>query len=159
MRLITTISTVGLAAGLAFTGAQVAGATSPAAAAPVASATPAGITLPSGGVLEQRITGFCHRVPNLIQRADQAQARINADAGTRGSLAWLKARKAKATANHHPLVVKRIERRIDRRTERLARLPELKTKLAAATTECASLNLPTPTPTASASSSADSNAS
>jgi hypothetical protein len=137
MGLITALSAAGLAAGLALTGAHVASAST-------AASTAASITLPSGGVLEQRVTKFCDRVPALIQRADKAQTRIGGDADTKGSLAWLKAREAKAKANGHPRVVKRLERVIDRRTERLAKLPELKTKLSQAKDECGSLDLPTP---------------
>ena len=148
MRVITTVSAVGLAAGLALTGAHVANASTQAAPV-VASAPRADITLPSGGVLEHRVIRFCGRVPKLIERAGQAETRLNGDADTKGSLAWLQAREAKATANHHPRVAKRIERRIERRTARLKKLPEIKTRLATADKECATLDLPTPTPSSS----------
>jgi hypothetical protein len=156
MGVITVVSAVGLAAGLALTGAHVANAdagSSPAAAgAPAAAAAPADVTLPSGGVLEKRVTGFCGRVPKLIDRAGKAQTRITGDASTKGSLAWLKARKAKATANGHQRVADRIDRRAERRADRLKKLPEIKQKLAAASNECATLDLPTSTPTPSTSS-------
>jgi hypothetical protein len=127
MRIITALSATGLAAGLALTGAQAANAD---------------VTLPPGGALEQRITSFCGRVPDLLERIDKAQTRIGADAETKGSLSWLKAKQAKAEAKGRKRVVKRLERRIDRRTERLAKLPKLKQKLTAAQTECATLDLP-----------------
>ena len=130
MGIITALSATALAAGLAVTGAVSAQATS------------ASVTLPPGGVLEQRLTTFCTRVPDLLERVDKASARISGDSDTKGSLEWLKARQAKAESNNHPRVVKRIERRIDRRTERLAKLPELKQKLTAAKGECATLDLP-----------------
>jgi hypothetical protein len=137
MGIITALSATGLAVGLALTGAHMASAST-------AASTSASITLPSGGVLEQRVTKFCNRVPTLIQRADKAQTRISGDADTKGSLAWLKARQAKAEANGNKRVVNRLDRVIDRRTERLAKLPELKTELSKANDECATLDLPTP---------------
>jgi hypothetical protein len=148
MGIITAISATGLAAGLALTGAHVASASTGASAS--TSAATASITLPSGGVLEQRVTNFCGRVPKLIERADKAQVRIGADAGTKGSLAWLKAKEAKAKAAGHKRVVNRLDRVIDRRTKRLAKLPEVKTKLSRANTECGTLDLPTPSATPSA---------
>ncbi len=155
MRVITSVSAVGLAAGLALTGAHVASASTQAApvvaAAPQAAAQQADITLPSGGVLEKRVITFCARVPKLIERAGKAETRLNADADTKGSLAWLKAREAKAEANHHRRVAKRIERRIERRTDRLKKLPQVKTRLATADKECATLDLPTATPSSTAS--------
>ena len=135
MGIITALSATTLAAGLAFTGASAAGASTAAA----------GVTLPDGGVLEQRITTFCGRVPDLLERVDKAGARISGDAGTKGSLAWLKDKQAKAESNDRKRVAKRIERRIERRTDRLAKLPELKQKLTAAQGECGSLDLPTAT--------------
>jgi hypothetical protein len=100
--------------------------------------------LPEGGVLEQRVTKFCNRVPDLLERVDKASARISGDAETQGSLEWLKARKAQAEKNHRPRVVNRIERRIERRTERLAKLPDVKDRLTKAQGECATLDLPKP---------------
>ena len=130
MGIVTALSATGLAVGLAFTGVSAGNAAS------------ASITLPDGGVLEQRVTKFCGRVPDLLERLDKASTRISGDADTKGSLAWLKVKQAKAESTHHPRVAKRIERRIERRTERLAKLPELKTKLTAAKSECATLDLP-----------------
>jgi len=131
MSLTHVLTATGLSAGLALTG--VAGA----------QAASADVTLPPGGVLEKKITAYCGRVPDLLERIDKAQTRINGDADTKGSLAWLKAKQAKAEADH-PRVAKRLERRIDRRTERLAKLPQLKVKLTAAKGECADLDLPAP---------------
>jgi hypothetical protein len=127
MGVITVLSAAGLAAGLAFTGTVSAQAES------------AGITLPAGGVLEQRVTRFCARVPDLLERVDKASARLSGDAKTKGSLAWLKAKQAAAESKHRDRAGERLGRRIERRTERLAKLPALKTKLAAAQGECDSL--------------------
>jgi hypothetical protein len=132
MNLTTTLTATGLAAGLALTGVT------------SAQAARTDVTLPPGGVLEKRVTSFCHRLPDLLDRVDRAQTRINGDAGTKGSLAWLKARKTKAAAADHPKVAARIDRRIERRTERLAKLPKLKVKLTKAQGECTALDLPAP---------------
>jgi hypothetical protein len=145
MSIITAVSAAGLAAGLVFTGVANASA----------SPSNADITLPSGSVLAQRVTTYCGRVPNLIERAEKAQTRISGNADTQGSLAWLNAKKTKATTNKHPRVVKRLDRVIARRTKRLAKLPTIESNLKQAQTECSSLNLPapsTPAPSTSASS-------
>lgn len=52
--------------------------------------------------------------------------RINADATTRGSTAWLQAREDKATATGHTDVADRIRKRIDARPARLDRLADAK---------------------------------
>lgn len=127
MGIITALSATGLAAGLALTGANAASAS---------------VTLPTGGALEQRVTKFCGRIPDLLERVDKAQTRISADAETKGSLAWLEARKDAAQTLDRDQIVRRVERRIERRTERLAALPEVKEQLIAAQGECADLDLP-----------------
>ena len=147
MNLITALTATGLTAGLAFTGAVASQAASTSAeniSAASTSAASTGLTLPPGGVLEQRVTTFCARVPDLRKRADQAQTRISGDATTKGSLEWLKAKQAAAESNDHDRVAARIERRIERRTKRLAALPDRKQKLADAQDECATLELPAP---------------
>jgi hypothetical protein len=144
MGILTALSAAGLAAGLAISGVTAASAAAP-------SAAPADITLPSGGVLEHRVTRFCSRVPNLIERAGRAQTRLSGDAGTRGSLAWLKAKQAQAQKNGRRHVVNRLDRVIERRTERLSKLPTVKENLVKAQTECATLDLPAPTPSGSGS--------
>jgi hypothetical protein len=132
MSIITAVCATGLAAGLVLTGVS------------AATASPADITLPPGGVLEQRVIHFCDRVPTLIERADKAQLRITAGADTKGSLAWLRARRAIAVSKKHPRVVKRLDAIIVRRTERLNKLPTLEAKLKTAQSECSTLALPTP---------------
>jgi hypothetical protein len=130
MSIITAVSAAGLAAGLALTGAS------------AVNAAPADLTLPSGGILEQRVTKFCGQVPDLLSKVDKAQTRINGDADTKGSLAWLKAKQDQAAANHHPRVADRLGLRLKWRTERLARLPKVKSNLTKAKSECATLGLP-----------------
>lgn len=133
MKLTTIIASTGLAAGLAVGGVAVAGA----ASSPAPSSNP-GITLPKGGVLEQRVTNLCERAPKLEQRAGKAQKRLSADADTQGSIAALKARQAKV-AKEHPKAAKRLGKVIERRSDRLARLPRHQENLAKAQTECATL--------------------
>lgn len=130
MGIITAVTATGLAAGLVFTGVS------------AGQAATTGVTLPDGGVLEQRIGKFCARVPDLLERIDKADNRISGDAATKGSLAWLKAKQAKAESKDRPRVAQRIKRRIERRTDRLGKLPELKKRLTAAQSECATLDLP-----------------
>ena len=144
MGAITAVSALGLAAGLALTGANLASAAPTSATPTTPTTSSSSITLPGGSVLANKITNYCGRVPKLIERADTAQTRIDGSATTKGSLLWLKAREAKATGNKHPRVAKRIDKVIARRTKRLSRLPEIKTRLTAANTECATLNLPAP---------------
>jgi hypothetical protein len=140
MGLITALSAAGLAAGLAVTGATAAAASAPASSAPAASAA-ADITLPSGSILAQKVTRYCARVPDLQARAVKAQARLSGSAGTKGSIAWLKAREAAQQKKGHPAVVNRIDKIVTRRTARLAKLPTVESNLAKAKTQCAGLNL------------------
>jgi hypothetical protein len=140
MSIITAVSATGLAAGLVFSGVT------------GASASNADITLPSGGVLAQRVTTYCNRVPDLIERADKAQTRISAGAETKGSLAWLKDKRNTAVSKKHPRVVHRLDKVIARRTARLQKLPTVEANLATAKTECAALDLPAPSTSPSTSS-------
>ena len=132
MSISTALGATGLAFGLVLTGAG------------AGHAADTGLTLPPDGVLEKRITAFCGRVPTLLERVDRATTRISGDADTKGSLAWLKAKRATAEGKGAKRVVRRIDRRIERRTERLAKLPEVKAKLTAARQECETLDLPAP---------------
>jgi hypothetical protein len=51
---------------------------------------------------------------------------MNADANTRGSTAWLKARHDKAQAAGHTDVADRIQKRIDGRPDKLTKLADAK---------------------------------
>jgi hypothetical protein len=134
MKLMTVIASTGLAAGLAIGGVAVASATS----SPDPSSSGA-VTLPAGGVLEKRVTTFCEHAPALAQRAERAQTRLSGDASVKGSLAWLKARQAKVDAQKHPRAQKRLDTVVERRSKRLARLPQRQKDLATAQSECATL--------------------
>ena len=131
MGIITALSATALSAGLALTGVNAASASS-------------SITLPPGGVLEARVTRFCERVPNLLERADRAKVRLSGDADTKGSLAWLNDRRATAEKNGNRRAVRRIGNRIERRQDRLEQLPTITGKLTRAKQECATLDLPAP---------------
>jgi chromosome segregation ATPase len=127
MGMIAALSAAGLATGLALTGA------------PTASAA----TVPDDGVLHQRLEAFCTRVPQLVERAEQARPRLAGDAGTKGSLEWLKARVEKAEGEQRQAAVRRLERRLERRTQRAERLPERIEKLKQAQAECTASGLGT----------------
>ena len=55
--------------------------------------------------------------------------RINADAATRGSTAWLQARQDKAQAAGHTEVADRIQKRIDGRPAKLDQLADAKKRV------------------------------
>lgn len=64
------------------------------------------------------------RIPAILSRADRVTARINADASTRGSTAWLRARHDKAHAAGRTEEADRIQKRIDGRPAKLDRLAD-----------------------------------
>lgn len=138
MKLITVIASTGLAAGLAIGGVAVASATS--SPSPSSSSSSA-VVLPPGGVLANRITTFCAHAPARAERAAKAQQRLSGSATTKGSIAHLKARQAKID-DKHPKAAQRLGKVVDRRTDRLTKLPERRKNLAAAQTECSTLSLP-----------------
>ena len=83
---------IGLAAGPALAAPGV-----PVDAALVADAT-AGTGDVNDGALMLRLQRACDRIPNLLTRSQNLQTRLAGDASTRGSLAHLEARIAKAQA-------------------------------------------------------------
>jgi hypothetical protein len=66
------------------------------------------------------------RIPAILTRVDRVTTRINADASTRGSTAWLQAREDKAKAAGRTEAADRIQKRIDGRPEKLDRLADAK---------------------------------
>ena len=75
----------------------------------------------------EQATFICtKRIPAILARVDRVTARINADASTRGSTAWLHAREDTARAAGRTEVADRLQKRIDRRPERLDRLADAK---------------------------------
>ena len=68
----------------------------------------------------EQATFVCtQRIPAILARVDRVTARINADAATRGSTAWLHARQDRAEAAGHGDVAARIQKRIDARPAKL----------------------------------------
>ncbi len=60
---------------------------------PMVAATPTGADAEAArAAAAQRLTVACARIPNLLIRSEKLQARLAADASTRGSIAWLQAR-------------------------------------------------------------------
>jgi hypothetical protein len=75
----------------------------------------------------EQATYFCQqRIPAILSRIDRVTTRMNADANTRGSTAWLKARHDKAQAAGHTDVADRIQKRIDGRPDKLTKLADAK---------------------------------
>ncbi|HEY4606633.1 MAG TPA: hypothetical protein VIH55_03210 [Acidimicrobiia bacterium] len=68
---------------------------------------------------EERLDRACARIPNITSRVENALARINGDAATRGSIAWLEVRQAEAQENGRDQLADLIDIRIDIRTERI----------------------------------------
>jgi hypothetical protein len=89
---------------------------------PGSSATQGPITLSP-----EQATYVCQqRIPAILSRIDRVTTRMNADANTRGSTAWLKARHDKAQAAGHTDVADRIQKRIDGRPDKLTKLADAK---------------------------------
>ena len=80
----------------------------------------------------------CERLPTRIARTQKLEQVLAADASTKGSIAYLRARIQEATAAHHEEQVEALNRRLEFRTALQGFLPErlalLKT---ASTTICA----------------------
>ncbi|HLF59929.1 MAG TPA: hypothetical protein VI980_01960 [Acidimicrobiia bacterium] len=85
----------------------------------VLSATPAMAATPDPERREQRLDMACARVPNLTTRVENVLARINGDAETRGSIAWLETKAEQARENGREQLAEFIENRIAVRTERI----------------------------------------
>jgi hypothetical protein len=78
----------------------------------------------------EQATFVCtRRIPAILSRVDRVTARINADAATRGSTAWLTARHDKAQAAGRTEVADRIQKRIDARPDKLTKLADAKKRV------------------------------
>jgi hypothetical protein len=71
------------------------------------------------------------RLPKMIERRDKLATRINGGADVKGSVAWLKARAAKQKEKGHDKVAANLEKRAEKRADRLKQLGTMKTKLEA----------------------------
>ena len=99
-------------------------------AAPTASAS-------DGEQLKHRMAVACKRVPLAIARTERLQARLAADASTRGSLAWLQAQQEKASENGHDDRAAMLASRLTFRRELAGILPDRLTWLEQARDLCA----------------------
>ena len=110
----------GLAASAVAVGAMVVGGGTAFAATPSPTPPP-----PVGS--NQRVCN--ERIPQLLARIDKVTARINADAGTKGSTAWLQARETEARSTGRTALADLIQVRISHRPERLAELVRAKVEV------------------------------
>lgn len=113
---------VAVAAGLLLTGTGTAVADGPGTAAPQGPIT----------LSPEQATEVCtKRIPAILSRVDRVTTRINADAATRGSTAWLQARHDKAQAAGRTEDADRIQKRIDGRPAKLGKLADAKKRATA----------------------------
>jgi hypothetical protein len=123
----TTVRRIGriAAAAAVSAGLLLAGAGPALADDPGAPATQGPITLSP----EQAARVCTQRIPRILSRIDRVTTRINADAATRGSTAWLQAREDKATTARDTDVASRIQQRIDARPGKLDGLAAAKKRV------------------------------
>ena len=95
-----------------------------------------GASAADGTQLKARMTKACQRVPQALERTRKLQQRLGADAGTRGSLAWLAARQAKAAANDQDDRARMLASRLEFRRELAGILPDRLTWLQQAKALC-----------------------
>lgn len=75
------------------------------------------------------------RIPALLARIDKVTTRINADASTKGSTAWLQARAAAARAAGHAAAADLLDLRIANRPHRLEDVARAKASIEAVRTK------------------------
>ena len=68
-------------------------------------------------------------LPKLIDRKNKLTARINGDAGTKGSVAWLKARAQSQRDKGHTQIADRLDQRAQRRQGRVDDLAKAEQRL------------------------------
>jgi hypothetical protein len=118
----------GLGAATAVTlGLLLGGAGTATADEPGATATQGSITL-SPGQAEQVCT---RRIPATLARIERVTERIDGDAATPGSTAWLQVRLARAQAAGRTQEADRLRKRIDGRPEKLDRLADAQSQVTA----------------------------
>lgn len=105
----------------------------PAAAQTTAQTTGTSMTTTQPAALGQAVgtPAICARLDKISGRSQKLLTRLNADANTRGSIAWLTAKAAAATASGEPELASLYSDRATRRTELVQTLtavgPELQT--------------------------------
>ena len=85
---------------------------------------------------QERLDRACARVPDLTARVESVVARIQGDADTVGSIAWLENKADEARANGRDGLAELIENRIAVRTERIDVLVVRLDNLAEAAAAC-----------------------
>lgn len=92
----------------------------------IISVTPAAASAaaPSDGELGPRLERACLRVPNLEVRTANLIERLEGDATTRGSLAWLQAQIDKATSRNRTDLVEVLQNRLAVRQQTLVVLQQ-----------------------------------
>ncbi|MEX1124590.1 MAG: hypothetical protein WD895_02235 [Acidimicrobiia bacterium] len=100
------------------------------------SATPAMAASTESDHRRQRLELACARVPNITIRVEKVLARINGDADTIGSIAWLETKADDARENGRDKLAEFIENRIAVRTERIDVLKNRLDNLAEAAAAC-----------------------
>jgi len=68
---------------------------------------------------------ICSRIPNRIERVEKAQARLGADAATKGSIARVQARLERAEAEGHTDLARLLRDRLAIRKDVAAVLPDI----------------------------------
>jgi hypothetical protein len=85
-------------------------------------------TAPAAGSNEKICT---ERIPQLLAKIDKVTARINGDAGTKGSTAWLQAKETAARSSGRTALADLIQARIANRPHRLTDLANVRTEVEA----------------------------
>lgn len=106
----------------------------PLAATAGASSTPG---TPGAGIVRHRLEVACARVPPLTERTQKLIDRLQADASTRGSLAWLEAKLDTARTHDKPQLATVLENRLTTRKAKLTLLQDRLTTLSSIETFCA----------------------
>lgn len=83
---------------------------------------------PAAGSNEKICT---ERIPKLLAKIDKVTAKINGDAGTKGSTAWLQAKETEARSSGRTALADLIQARISNRSHRLSDLAAVKTQVEA----------------------------
>ena len=106
-------------------------------AAPAMATTAASPSTSGPEQRQERLDRACARVPDLTARVESVLARIQGDADTVGSIAWLESRAAEARENGREQLAGLIENRIAVRTEQIDVLEVRLDNLAEAAAACA----------------------
>jgi len=118
--------------------------TAPATTSSTTGATTGGTTDP-----EHRLDRACDRIPHRLARLQRVQTRFHAGVDTRGSIAFLEARIARAKADGHADLERLLSDRLAVRKDIDSQLPDILAKLGDAQQVCADHGAAAPAPKAS----------